>query len=163
MRAGDELQLRSDLPKWRAALAYVGDFGDVATWGLGRWIHPGWDEPLPDVLVIDENFVEKYRGIPFLYMWRINALDLTSLGAGFGGKYVLGLLSRGGAMLRDLGIVTGLGLGMEHTSFGINRSKDEVISGLEPSSPIFWLSLSKIQENGYKSYEIKEDKYVFYK
>lgn len=163
MRAGDPFQFRKDLKKWQAALVYLSDFADLTTWGIGRWITPGWDEPLPDVLVVDADFVTKYRGLPFLYYWRITALDIASLGSSFGLKTGAGLLARGSTVLRHLGLNTLVNLGVEHTSLGISREEDEIESGFEGHSPFFWLSLSKIQEQGYTSYAIEGDKYVFYR
>lgn len=162
MIAGSEFTLSKDLTGWRKYLQYVADFSDLSTWGLGRWIKPGWDEPLPDVLVIDKKFVEMYRGLPFLYSWRISASDIASLGTGVGLKFGAGIMARSAAILKDLGLVTGAGLAIEHT-IGISRKDDEVVSGVEDYSPFFWLSLARIQEQGYTSYDIKDDRYVFYR
>lgn len=163
MIAGSDFALSKSLTGWRRYVQYLADFSDLSTWGLGRWINPGWDEPLPDVLVIDKNFVKTYRGIPFLYSWRLSAVDIASLSGGLGLKFGAGILARSTVILKDLGLVTGVGLTLEHTPIGVSRKDDEVISGVEDYSPFFWLSLARIQEQGYTSYDIKDDRYVFYR
>lgn len=164
MRAGDPLQWRSDLPKWRAALAYIADFADITTWGLGRWVKPGWDEPLPDVLVIDRQFMRTYKGIPYLYEWRLNSLDLATLGSVAAVKAGgLWLLKSALVILRDLGISWGGSWAISESSLGVKREDDEVISPYDERHALFYLSLSRIKASGYTSYNIDGDKYVFYK
>lgn len=164
MKAADPLEWRSDLPKWRAALAYIADFADITTWGLGRWVKPGWDEPLPDVLVIDQKFFKMYRGLPFLYEWRLNSLDLATLGS-------VAALKRGAmfalrsalVILRDLGISWGGSWAISESSLGVKREDDEVVSPYDTRHALFYLSLQRIIACGYRSYSIEGDKYVFYK
>lgn len=164
MKAGDPLQWRGDLSKWRAALAYIGDFADVTFWGLGRWVNPNWDEPLPDVLVIDADFMKKYKGLPFLYEWRISTLDLATLGSVAavkkGGQL---MLRRALVVARDLGISWGGGWAISESPLGVSREEDEVVTPYSDRNSLFYLSLARIKQNGYRSYGIQGDKYVFYR
>lgn len=164
MRAGDALELRSDLPKWRAFLVYIGEFADISTWSIGRWTNKGWDEPLPDILVIDRNFMRQYKGIPFLYEWRISTLDLASLGS-------IAALKAGGlfalraaiGVLRDVGVSFGGSWAISESPLGTKREDDEVVTPYSDRNSLFYLSLAKIVQNGYTSYSIDGDKYVFYR
>lgn len=162
MKAGASLEWHKELSLWRALLVYIGDFSDLTTWGLGRWVTPGWDQPLPSVLVIDENFVKEFRGIPFLYNWRLTAPDIATLGSGAFLKGGAKLLAKFLVLSRDLGLSLGLTKGIEQSRVGVSRSSDEIKSGLESYNVLFWLSLRKLEEQGYTSYDIKDGHYVFY-
>lgn len=162
MIAGDNLQLNKDLSWWRSALQYVSDFSDVSMYGLGTWLKPGWDEVLPNELVLDPVTISKYRGLPFLYHWRISPLDLLSLGAGFGVKAGTSFLSRIGLIGTDLSINVVLTAAGE--KFGVSRYDDELVLNFEKPSSIFWLSTIRLYQNGYTEYDINRDGYyVFYK
>lgn len=165
MRAGDSLEWKKDLAWWRSALSYISDFADITSWGLGRWVKPGWDEPLPDVLVIDRAFMLKYRGLPFIYEWRLSALDLASLGSMAAirqGSMIA--FKRALVLLRDLGISFGGSWAISESSLGVSRNEDEVRTPYDSNpSSIYYLSLNRILEQGYKSYSINGDKYVFYR
>lgn len=165
MRAGDSLEWKKGLSWWRSALLYVSDFADVTSWGLGRWVKPGWDEPLPDVLVIDRAFMNKYRGLPFLYEWRLSALDIASLGSMAAirqGSMIA--FKRALVLFRDLGISFGGSWAISESPLGVSRKEDEVLTPYDPKpSSIYYLSLRRIMEQGYTSYSTSGDKYVFYR
>lgn len=164
MKAGDPLEWKSDIPKWRAVIEYITDFADISMWSLGRWVNEGWDQPLPDVLVIDAEFIKNYKGLPFLYEWRISTLDLASLGSAAalreGG---LQLLRRAVLVLRDLGVSWGGNWVISQSSLGVKREDDEVVTPYARAHKLFYLSLSRIKACGYTSYAIDGDKYVFYR
>lgn len=160
--SGALLNWRSDLSWWRAFLTYVSEFSNVTTWGLGRWVKPGWDEPLPDRLVLDRETLENLRGIPFLYRWRVDALDLTSLGAGAALKLGTKFITRLGVSAKDLAIFGGAGYALDEF-VGTPRKDDEIIIEGEQGSLLYWLSAQKLLAEGYTSYDVEGGHYVFYK
>lgn len=163
MRAGDEFGVRHEgVPLWRDLLVQISDFADISTWALGAWVKPGWNEPLPSELVLDRITLNQLRGIPFLYRWRVDALDLTSLGAGFGVKAGASIIRRLSAVGLDLGLFAG-GANAAGEIFGTSRKDDELSIKGEPRSSLYWLSCDKLFEQGYTSYDIKDGIYVFYR
>lgn len=165
MKAGDALERDQSLSWWRASFKYISDFADISAWSLGRWVNPGWDEVLPDVLVIYSTFMRKYKGIPWLYEWRLSTLDIASLGSMAAiRKGSMIALRRALVLMRDLGISFGGSWLISESSLGVSRSEDEVHTPFDKNpSTIFYLSLARIMQQGYNAYYIDGDKYVFYR
>lgn len=157
MKAGDPLVYNKGLPVWRAVLNYICDFSDIATWGVGSWIKSGWKRPLPDVLVLDKATLNEFRGLPFLYEWRVTALDLASLGSAAAYKRAIARIAAVGG---DLLLSVGINLGLERVT--VSRKDDEIHVPGEKYSPFYWLSVTRLKEQGYiYFYRDARGNYVF--
>lgn len=164
MKAGDPLSFRRDLKKWQACLVSISDFADLTTWGLGRWAKPGWNDLLPNVLVVDSAFMATHRGNPFIYEWRINALDLASLGSWAALKASSWVVFKAAMLtMRDLGVSFGANWLISKSPLGVTREDDEVISPFDKGGTVFYLSMARLSEQGYTSYAIEGNNIVFFK
>lgn len=139
------------LPLWQKFFSRFAATNDSINWLFGRWINPGWDEPLPKVLRIDKDFRETFRGIPFLYVWRLNVLDAaTAVPMGImraEGKAAVALAG----MLKDFGFSSALTFGISEFG-GPPRAIDEEDDG-GPRSILMYLSKLKLRNLGYTKLE----------
>lgn len=139
------------LPLWQKFFSRFAATNDSVNWLFGKWINPGWDEPLPKVIRIDKDFRETFRGIPFLYVWRLNVIDAaTAVPMGIlraEGKIALALAG----MLKDFGFSSAITFGLSEFG-GPPRSIDEEDDGGQRSM-LMYLSKLKLRNLGYTKLE----------
>lgn len=139
------------LPLWQKFFSRFAATNDSINWLFGRWINPGWDEPLPQVIRIDKDFLKTFRGIPFLYVWRLNVVDAAAA-VPIGimqaeGKVALALAG----MLKDFGFSSAVTFGISEFG-GPPRAIDEEDDG-GPRSILTYLSKLKLRNLGYTKLE----------
>lgn len=139
------------LPLWQKFFSRFAATNDSINWLFGKWINPGWDEPLPKVIRIDKNFLDTFRGIPFLYVWRLNVVD-AAVAVPVGilraeGKAALALTG----MLKDFGFSSAITFGISEFG-GPPRATDEEDDG-GPRSVLMYLSKLKLRNLGYSKVE----------
>lgn len=139
------------LPLWQKFFSRFAATNDSINWLFGSWINPGWNEPLPKVIRIDKNFLDTFRGIPFLYVWRLNVIDAaTAVPMGImhaEGKAALALAG----MLKDFGFSSAITFGLSEFG-GPPRALDEEDDG-GPRSILMYLSKLKLRNLGYSKVE----------